>query len=198
LAFADGTVIDDSTDIIAWADENGSGARLYPEDQAQRRRALKLEQHFDENLGPQVRCAFFHAVLPDRNKSVAMFTQQFGGGTRLVSNAIYPAIRIGARKQVDASDENAERGRRMTVEALDRLESELDGGEYLVGVTSADLGVAALFSPLVTPPQFPYEQPDPPPPEWAEFRASLSDRDGYLWVEQTYAKHRPASAEVPG
>jgi glutathione S-transferase len=198
LVLGDGEVISDSSDIIAWAEAHGSGSPLYPADEAQRRRALELEQHFDQNLGPQVRCAVFHAVLPHRRAAVGLFSQQFGAGTRLMTNAMYPLVRVGARKAVDASDENAERGRRMTVEAMDRLESELGDGNYLVGdgFTSADLGVAALFSPLVSPPEFPYEHAKPVPREWADFRASHRDRPGYQWVEETYRRHRGSSAEV--
>ena len=53
------------------------------------------------------------------------------------------------------------------IAALDRLERELDnaGGEYLAGdaFSVADLTAAALFYPLVNPPEGPSILPDPTP-----------------------------------
>ena len=61
--------------------------------------------------------------------------------------------------------------------ALDRIESERAGGDYLVGegFTVADLTAAALLYPLVWPPEFQYELPDMPRPEALE---SVGDASG--------------------
>ena len=80
--------------------------------------------------------------------------------------------------------------------ALDRLEAELDGGEYLVGdrFSVADLTAAALLYPLVFPPEGPSV---PPPAGYERFRAPLADRPGYRWVEEMFRRHRsPAPAPV--
>ena len=82
---------------------------------------------------------------------------------------------------------------------FDRLEAELDaaGGEYLVGerFSVADLTAAALFYPVVTPPEGPQILPGDPPPGFAAFQDSVSDRPGFKWVETMYARHRePAAA----
>ena len=41
---------------------------------------------------------------------------------------------------------------------MDRLEAELDGGDHLVGdaFSVADLTAAALFTPLIRPPERPF------------------------------------------
>ena len=98
-----------------------------------------------------------------------------------------------------ASDQAAADARRRVVTALDRLEDELDGGEYLVGdrFTVADLTASALFYPLVLPPEGP-QLPDPPA-GYESFRAPLADRPGYRWVERMFREHRKpvrASDEV--
>ena len=76
------------------------------------------------------------------------------------------------------------------IAALDRLESELGEGEYLIGdrFTVADLTAAALFYPLVMPPEGPLQMD--PPPALADVRRSLEDRRGYQWVNQIFARHR--------
>jgi glutathione S-transferase len=88
--------------------------------------------------------------------------------------------------------------RRKTLDALDRLEAELGGGDYLAGgaFSIADLTAAALFSPLVAPPEFGYDWPERWPPRWQELREQLAGRPGYRWVEEIYRRHRGASAEV--
>src|SRR5580765_6079756 len=59
-----GKPIADSTRIIATLETYRPDPRLYPSDEADRRRALELEDFFDEQLGPHIRRAFFHVLLP--------------------------------------------------------------------------------------------------------------------------------------
>jgi glutathione S-transferase len=51
----DGRPIGDSTRIIASIEERWPQPPLYPEDAAQRQRALEFEEFFDEELGPHIR-----------------------------------------------------------------------------------------------------------------------------------------------
>jgi glutathione S-transferase len=92
------------------------------------------------------------------------------------------------------SDQKANNARQRTLSALDRLESELGGREYLVGdgFTVADLTAAALFYPLVLPPEGPLHLD--PPAAAAELRESVADRPGYRWVEEMFARHRHKGA----
>ena len=61
----DGRNIGDSTAIIAALETRWPDAPLYPEDPAERRRALELEDHFDEQLGPQIRLLGWHELRKD-------------------------------------------------------------------------------------------------------------------------------------
>lgn len=99
---------------------------------------------------------------------------------------------------MDADDEGARRGRETTVRALDFIEEELGGREYLVGdrFSVADLTAAALLCPLVAPPEFAYEWPPAWPEEWEQFRRSLADRRGYRWVQEMFSRHRGVSAAI--
>jgi glutathione S-transferase len=191
----DGRRIGDSTAIIAALEQrypDPGGRVLYPADQDERRRALELEDWFDEHLGPAIRRFVFHALRGNRDAFDELAARQvpepFRRYRRLAG--AYARAFTGARFQT-VSNRRADDALRHTLTALDRLEAELGGGEYLVGgrFTVADLTAAALFYPLVMPPEGPL-QLDDPPPAVAEIRDSLSTRPGYRWVETMFARHR--------
>jgi glutathione S-transferase len=198
----DGEAIGDSTAIIAALERRFPDPPLYPEDPDERRRALELEDFFDEELAPHSRLLTFHEATKDP-AIVERFTRDLlpgrladigpvrAGAQRFF--AAFVALRYGVR-----SDRRAELAKTKILAAFDRLESELGAGDYLVGecFTVADLAAASLLYPLVQPPEGPSL---PPPPEGLErFRAPLKERPGYRWVEEMFRRHRkPQPALVP-
>src|SRR5919198_578276 len=64
----DGRRIGDSTAIIAALEERFPDPPLYPADPDERRRALELEDWFDEQLGPYIRRFVFHEARRDREQ----------------------------------------------------------------------------------------------------------------------------------
>ena len=61
----------------------------------------------------------------------------------------------------------------------------------------ADLTAAALFTPLLAPPERQYQPPRSAPAVVA-LRAELEARPGGEWVHEMYARHRGRSAAVTG
>jgi glutathione S-transferase len=188
----DGERIGDSTAIIAALEERFPDPPLYPKDPEERRRALELEDWFDEELGPYIRRLGFYELgrdpgrmtqVVERTAPPAMARLGRVGG---MSARVFTALRFGA-----ASAKGAEEARAKVLAALHHLEAELEGREYLVGdrFTVADLTAAALFYPLVRPQEgpFPGERLAEP---FERFRESLADRPGYRWVEEIYRRHR--------
>jgi glutathione S-transferase len=97
------------------------------------------------------------------------------------------------------SEESADESRAKVDAAMDRLELELDaaGGQHLAGdaFSVADLTAAALFVPLVFPPEGP-SLPEPSA-EFAAWRDPYRERPGYRWVEETFASYRhPATVDA--
>jgi len=197
LQFDDRTV-PDSAAIVAELERIAPDPPLYPADEAERAEALELEQWFDDGLGPGLRSAIFYELLPDGRATLEVTLQGFGWPVRAFNAAIFPLGRIAIRRALEADADGAERGRQQTVDAMDRIESVLGGSDYLVGdrFSVADLTGAALLAPLVAPPKFGYWLPERWPDGWEEFRAELSGRDGWAWVEEMYGRHRRESAEV--
>jgi glutathione S-transferase len=190
-------VIGDSTEIVAALEKRNPDPPLYPDTEIERKAALELEEHFDEELGPGLRSAIFHAILPNRRVTIGLGTQGLRPVHRIVNNSLYPLVRVAIRRGIQADDATAERGREQTVAALDLVEEELQG-DYLIGdrFSIADLTAASLLCPLVAPPEFAYQWPAAWPDEWEQFRRSLADRRGYRWVQEMFRRHRGSSAAV--
>jgi len=195
----EGRSIGDSTRIIAALEQRWPQPPLYPQDEAQRRRALELEEFFDEELGPHIRRAAYHELLPRPGDVVPLFTHGQRLPARVLIRAAFPLLRVGMRRKMDIYAPAAEESRRKTVAAMDRLEEEIGPSGYLVGdsFSVADLTAAALFYPVARPPEFPYPSMTDPPDSAREFLDPLAERPGGEWVTEMYRRHRTPSAE-PG
>jgi glutathione S-transferase len=198
----DGEAIGDSTAIIGALERRWPDPPLYPEDPDQRRRALDLEEFFDEELGPHIRLLGWHELTrdPDRLSRLVEgdLPEQVRASELARATATRYAIAFTGLRYGVTSDQAAELAQGKVVAALDRLEAELDGRDYLVGerFSVADLTAASLFYPLALPPEGP--QIGDPPEAYERFRTPLKERPGYKWVGEIFHKHRsPMEAAAP-
>jgi glutathione S-transferase len=192
----DGQGIGDSTEIIAVLEGRFPEPPLYPADPQQRRRALELEDFFDEELGSHLRLLAFHELGKDPERFQAVIERTTPGplskasGGAVAYARTYTGLRFGVKSELAA-----ELARGKVIAALDRLEAELGSNEYLAGdsFSVADLTAAALFYPLVLPDEGPLPEEEPPPAGIESFRAPLKERPGYQWVEEMFRRHRRPS-----
>jgi glutathione S-transferase len=188
----DGERIIDSTAIIAALERRFPTPPLYPHDPGKRQRALELEDWFDEELGQYARRLAFYELRRDPELLAEVGARAAPAMAAGLGPAIVPYSRLFTGLRYRAADaERAQEARTKIVAALDRLETELDEREYLVGgcFTVADLTAAALLFPLVRPPQSPAGIDRMPAP-YERFRDSLCERPGYRWVQEIYRRHR--------
>lgn len=193
----EGRRIGDSTAIIAALEAYRPEPALYPDDPAERARALALEDEFDEELAPHVRRFVWQHTLGDADATVDALMTQASPGRRRFMRAIVPlarpAVKLDYHVTADAAAESltAIRG------FMDRVEAELQPSGYLVGdrFSVADLSAAALFTPLICPPERQYAPASMTAPLLA-VQAELDARPGGAWVHEMYARHRGVSAEV--
>jgi glutathione S-transferase len=195
----DGETIGDSTAIIGALEQRYPEPALYPDDPTERRRALDLEEFFDEQLGPQIRQLTWNEVCKEPERFVDIVggvvpapLRRLPASDRVLSAYAkgFTAVRFRA-----TNDALAEQNKDKVLVALDRLETELGDSEYLAGdgFSIADLTAAALFYPLVLPPEAPQSFADPPS-GFQQFREPLMERPGYRWVGEMFRKHRKAVA----
>lgn len=195
-----GDVIQGSDRIIDLLERIKPDPPLYPEDPAERERALELQRYFDEQLGPHVRRFFFFHELPNRDRIAKLMSQGFDPRTQRRFHRAFPLIRGMMRAAMKIDAKGAERSRIKTLEVLDRLDAELGSNEYLVGdrFTVADLAGAALLFPITRPSVgLQMELPETWVPPLEEFRDSVADRPFFKWADEMYRRHRGTSAEVP-
>lgn len=188
----DGERIGDSTAIIAALEERHPEPRLYPGPPAQRRRALALEEWFDEELGPYVRRFVFHALMNDPDCFSEIGAQIAPRAFDLMGPVgrgwVQALIVRRYRAQDDAAAESA---LAKILAGFDRLEVELGAGDYLAGdaFSVADLTAAALLYPLVRPPEATLSIARMPEPV-ERLQAQLRTRRAYRWVEEMFRRHR--------
>jgi len=194
----DGEAIGDSTRIIDALERRHPEPPLYPADPAERRRALEIEDFFDEELGPYLRLLVFHHALEDPKLLLGMFFPGLPARTRLLARATFPIHRrrVIADFGIDEFSVGFAWGK--VTAAGERFRAELQPSGYLIGdsFTIADLAVAAIASPVVAPVQFPYPQPQRDHPLFAPLRAALAESGLADWTGDMYARHRGESAEI--
>ncbi len=194
----DGEAIGDSTRIIDALERRWPEPPLYPADPTQRRKALELEEFFDEQLGPYSRLLALHSMLPDADLMLSAFTPDLKGGRRVVARAMYPLIRRRVTAEFGIDERSVALAEGKCRAACERFRAERGPSSYLVGdrFTVADLTLAALVAPLVAPEQFPYPQPQRGHPRLADVRDLLEEHGVGEWTREIYARHRGESAEI--
>jgi glutathione S-transferase len=201
ILWLDGHAIYDSTRIIAALERRFPVPALYPQDTIARQRALALEDDLDETLGPSVRAAIMSPLFrQDPNIALRVLTtgmpDEAKRRLRPLLLLIFPTY---YRFRHKISDANLEKDRASVAAALDRIELQRQGREYLVGhtFTIADLTAASLLAPVLQPPEIQYPLRVQLPSYLQQYRATVLKHPAAQWAASIYRLHRGRSAETP-
>ena len=198
VLIVEGESVGDSTQIIATLEERWPERPLYPADPDARRRALELEDWFDEELGPYTRLLVVHHTLPEAALFLGTFASDLRGPRLFAARASFPLLRRGVKREFGIDEDAVANAYEKLRAAGERFRRELGPSGFLVGdgFTVADLTLAALAAPVAAPVQFPYPQPQRDHPRLTRAREALGESGLLEWAREVYARHRPASAEV--
>jgi glutathione S-transferase len=194
----DGRAIGDSTHIIEALERKCPEPALYPSDPADRKRALELEDFFDEELGPHTRLLFLHHALPDPKLVLGAFVPDLHGPRYAIARTTFPVVRRRVKADFGINAERVALAYGKLAAAGMRFRAELQPSGYLVGreFSVADLTLAALMAPIVAPSEFQYPQPQRRHPLLAPLREAVAPEGLLYWARDIYARHRGRSSEV--
>ncbi len=158
------------------------------------RRALAL------SYVPRALWATGQVFAHDPVSAGTVLTTGMGAGARRAVRAVLPAFRAFYKLRHGIDDAAIAAAPARMRAGLDRIVAELGPSGHLVGdaFSVADLTAAALLSPIVLPPEFPYPPPEPRPRHFVALRASLEGHPAFRWVLETYRRHRGTSAAITG
>jgi len=189
----DGESIGDSTRIIAALERRYPEPPLYPSDPDERRRALELEEWFDEEVAPHLRRLAFYEI--GRDPELSSRALRTTGSISLPGRAAALMVR-GTARRYGGSEQVMDEARERVRAGCERVVAEVRPSGYLVGdaFSVADLTAASILYPVASPPEFQYTLPEYPP-ALEEFAATLP-AEAVEWVRRMWREHRPGSAEV--
>jgi glutathione S-transferase len=192
------SVVPGSAQIIGRLEEVYPDPPLYPGDVQQQRRALEIQDWFDRKVGPQIRCALFHALSQDVGYFSKIFSSRQSPVVRTAYRWFFPAVVHLIKRDMKINDISAARGREATQAALDFVERNSRDTGYLVGnsFSVADLAAASLLFIAVFPPELQTNLPEPRGHVIRQWIENWDGHPGTEWVREMFRRHRGTSAEL--
>lgn len=196
LLLDNGTVINDSTKIVHWADETHGTPEttLYPDEF--REDIAALEQTVHDGIGRDTRFLAYWYVLDDAPTFEALVRDNVGAWQRAVFTVGAPLAKAVMRKRFALTQANYKRIRARLEAAVEALGETLGEHDYFFGdrFTAADLTAASMLSILLAPlPGYGAVMPEMSG-AFAELREQLSQTPLGRHTRRMFERHR---GEVP-
>jgi glutathione S-transferase len=129
----------------------------------------QLEALADEAFGCGVQKIAYAAFLPERQRMIELWSLGRGPWAKLFYGVTYPWLAWAVKRMYRLSPAEVERAKAAFRRALVRTDELLSSNPFLLGqsLTRADVCVAALIAPLLSPPEHEFQ--------FAPFPAALQD-----------------------
>ena len=188
----DGTVVQDSTQIITYLDGKFPQRPLTPSDRGQAEEALQWEEYLDEEIGVPLRLWFYYHTLPDRGRALRFLLDGAPWYGRPLFALIFPRVRTTMMQVMNIHAESARQSEQRLLMALERLDGALKDRSVLVGsgFSRADLTACALLAPFCAPGKSEAEISAAFPAAVCALRNATRSRPFFKWVVQTYREYR--------
>jgi len=190
----EGKVIQDSTKILDYLDQQYPEKLLTPTDANLKKEALALEEYFDQEIGVQLRRFFYFYILPDSKLAISLLLQRAPSYGKPLYTIAFPLVRKMMRINMRIDAAHAEKSRKLLEEALEGLNKGVIGKKFLLGdrLSRADITAASLLAPLCMPPEheFPWPAISQMPQALQEFRKVHEADPFFKWVLDLYQQSR--------
>jgi glutathione S-transferase len=204
LVTPDGT-LGESEEIISWVDRHlEADDRLFPVETGEREEVLRLSRRFDGDLGVHGRRLVYVHMMGARKLALAYNNQGVPRWEDLLLRSAWPAMsgfvarELGIRPGIETADEG------IVWREFDFAAEQLaQNGPFLIGerFTAADLTFAALSAPVIVPPAYGVElpQPEAQPPALAALVTRAREHPAGRYALMLFDRYRragrvPASA----
>lgn len=195
VLIADGQVIADSGEILAWVDRRFGDSRTALHWSP---RSAELEQGFAERLGPDARRLAYHYILDDDEGMRELAERNVPRLQARLFVGLLPVVRRIIRDKLRVNEDHAARSQTRIDEVFADVEQRLaDGRPYLLGdrFSGADLTFASLSAlALMVQPSEGYGAWLPPidraPPAFASLARRLRDTVAGRFALRMFAEER--------
>ncbi len=190
------TVLSDSSEILAHADERApADRRLYPDDAGQAAEIRALERDFDERLGPHGRLWMYEHMRGQRGLVKRYAPTGVPRWERMGLPIAYGTVARIIDRYLGVNAENAEVSLGKVRDTFDEVAARLgDGRPYLMGerFTAADLTFSALAAAILMPPEYgvPLPQPDELPPAMGAVVRELREHPAGVHAMRMFREER--------
>lgn len=199
--FEDGPV-GDSTHIIEALEKRWPNPPLYPSDPDERRRALALEDWFDEEIGHPVRTLLVGPLMKEEGaeRTADVMMQGMGEGMKRAFRLLHPVFHRFYFWRHGVHDESRSKAPDIVTSGFERVAAGVGPSGYLVGdsFSVADLTAAALLAPIVRPKGTIWAGIGDLPTPVEGFLRQFEGHEAVAWVHEMYARHRGESAALRG
>lgn len=185
-----------SASIIDHLEQRYPQKPLYPRSLQSRKRALDIQRWFDQEVGADIRRAFFYELLPAQRFTANTFSQGFSPSLRRGYRWIFPGLVPVLKLDMRITKKGHERGLARMEEALDFVAENAGDKDCLVDdhFCVADLCAASLLMISCFPPELQFDLDTPFPPQMTQWLDRWQQHPGTAWVRRIYQRHRGTSA----
>ena len=190
LRLADGRLLRESSDIVQYADAQRPGSLLPTEHRAE---IDALIRRFDDELGPAVRRIVYYTLFEAGEAMAPLIRDSTTGLTRAAAPLLGMLLPPLIKRSLKIDAKGVARSRAKLEPLLSDIEAMLaDGRRFLVGdrFTAADLTFAALYSPILVPPEQPVTSRTVLPPSLIRLRDEALARPAGQFAARIYREER--------
>lgn len=193
-----GQTLHDSTRIIAFLERTHPEPALYPADVELRKKALEIEEFFDNEVAPALRTLFWSTYLDDSAACARLCCDGHSKAASYTWKGLSPFLIPAFRKNIGVYPNKIDSINKQVPAWFDFLEQQSQATGFLVGdqFTIADLTAASVLTAILRPSLFPYPLPEPWPTALVQLKESFRNRQGFAWMEKIYQNFRGKSCEV--
>jgi glutathione S-transferase len=183
-------IIQNSSDIINYLDTTFADNSLTPQDSQSKEQAIEWENFADQEIGPPLRCFFYHSLLNYPSEIVPLLSQQGAWYGKIFLRIAYKKLNTEMRRSMKIDASTAQKSKNQIDKAILKINAHLQHHTFLAGndFSRADLAVAALLAPISMPEKYPVSWPKKFP---EEISSTLSQWSKQLeWVNNLYREYR--------